>query len=739
MSQTVEIIVEPNIIEVNVSEGVAWDNINNKPAVIAAGSTIQEALEQIGLENVNAEITSLQEVTTILNEDVTDIKAEQITQNDAIELRATTEYVNDEIGSVVEYVNQGDKTNADAITVENQRAITSEQNISNNLATETTNRIAGDQTNANAIIAETNRATTAEALKADKVNLPPTPSNVLEVNDILRRGNIISNIIDQYTGEPITATKATGTPTVDNIIYFQIGSEIFKRNFTVLNVAWFSASSTKTANENSTILTASFSSISSIGVVLVPKGIIFNYDTFVYPNGITILDYQRNCIISNKTQIGGAKVSGGSGANIQLIRGAEQNQRASIYVMPRGVSSDNVASAFKLFTDDFELEQEKKLLDPSYTLQYRDFGIYIEKSIGVTGAGTAMVNAKCQGNWYGIYPEIGLSIQDGNVIPLRALYHDYTIPNIKVNGAWEANKSIALGEKYIVFPGYYYECTVAGTTGTTAPSHTTGSATDGTVTWLFLQKVASGGTGFQGVIIIGSKTAIPIKNMVDLALQLENHSAVANGKALHFLNNSRTSVGYFECQLNTSDFYFKRMLAGVLQGGNIRFGGNLIRSSFLQINDLALISKEITKTSLATTMSVGMLNTIVFNDASATNFTGFTDGLPAQTLTLRFSNANTTLKYGVNFVLSSGSDYTPYANEVLTFYSTNGVSWYQKNGCKTIIDTTSTAYTKSSLNTAYPNAKVGVTIVQDSGGFTFIKKDNSSTGNWSKIASSQLA
>lgn len=60
MSQTVEIIVEPNTTEVNVSEGVAWDNINNKPAVIAAGDTIQEALEQIGLENVNAEINSLQ-------------------------------------------------------------------------------------------------------------------------------------------------------------------------------------------------------------------------------------------------------------------------------------------------------------------------------------------------------------------------------------------------------------------------------------------------------------------------------------------------------------------------------------------------------------------------------------------------------------------------------------------------------------------------------------------------------
>ena len=44
-----------------------------------------------------------------------------------------------------------------------------------------------------------------------------------------RKDDVIYGILDQYTGEEITLSKVTGTPTVDNIIYFQLGSEYFKR------------------------------------------------------------------------------------------------------------------------------------------------------------------------------------------------------------------------------------------------------------------------------------------------------------------------------------------------------------------------------------------------------------------------------------------------------------------------------------------------------------------------------
>lgn len=62
-------------------------------------------------------------------------------------------------------------------------------------------------------------------------------------------------------------------------------------------------------------------------------------------------------------------------------------------------------------------------------------------------------------------------------------------PECMVSGrkatAWAATTAIALGNTRAA-GGNVYTCTVAGTTGTVAPSHTSGSATDGTVTWAYL-------------------------------------------------------------------------------------------------------------------------------------------------------------------------------------------------------------------------------------------------------------
>ena len=57
-----------------------------------------------------------------------------------------------------------------------------------------------------------------------------------------RKGDVLYGILDQYTGEEMTLSKIIVTPTVDNIIYFQLGSEYFKRdNINTLTVHNFGA------------------------------------------------------------------------------------------------------------------------------------------------------------------------------------------------------------------------------------------------------------------------------------------------------------------------------------------------------------------------------------------------------------------------------------------------------------------------------------------------------------------
>lgn len=70
-----------------------------------------------------------------------------------------------------------------------------------------------------------------------------------------RNGDVLYGILDQYTGEQITLSKVTGTPTVDGIIYFQLGSEYFKRNdITKYNAEWWGLSTTNTSANNTIAL-----------------------------------------------------------------------------------------------------------------------------------------------------------------------------------------------------------------------------------------------------------------------------------------------------------------------------------------------------------------------------------------------------------------------------------------------------------------------------------------------------
>lgn len=76
--------------------------------------------------------------------------------------------------------------------------------------------------------------------------LNPKITNYIKSNESLtlarRKDDVLYGILDQYTGEEITLYKITGTPTVDNIIYFQLGSEYFKRSYSeLINVKWFGA------------------------------------------------------------------------------------------------------------------------------------------------------------------------------------------------------------------------------------------------------------------------------------------------------------------------------------------------------------------------------------------------------------------------------------------------------------------------------------------------------------------
>jgi len=60
------------------------------------------------------------------------------------------------------------------------------------------------------------------------------------------------------------------------------------------------------------------------------------------------------------------------------------------------------------------------------------------------------------------------------------------------------------------------------------------------------------------------------------------------------------------------------------------------------------------------------------------------------------------------------------------------------SGLYGVNDATSTVYNRGSLNSTYPNAGLGFTVIQDATGFVYIKRDNVN-GKWTKIAGVDVA
>jgi hypothetical protein len=103
-----------------------------------------------------------------------------------------------------------------------------------------------------------------------------------------RKDDVLYGILDQYTGENITLSKVTGTPTVDGIIYFQIGSEYFKRNYTQINVKWFGAKGDGVNDDTTAIQNAVNACYEKFDTCYLPNGTYKTTDTILITKGITL-------------------------------------------------------------------------------------------------------------------------------------------------------------------------------------------------------------------------------------------------------------------------------------------------------------------------------------------------------------------------------------------------------------------------------------------------------------------
>ncbi|AYL94567.1 glycosyl hydrolase family 28-related protein [Mucilaginibacter celer] len=125
-------------------------------------------------------------------------------------------------------------------------------------------------------------------------------------------------------------------------------------------------------------------------------------------------------------------------------------------------------------------------------------------------------------------------------------------------------------------------------------------------------------------------------------------------------------------------------------------------------------------------------------NTSALNMPTISGSLIGQELELIFDGFTTIVHGTGNITLASGANFKPAAGQIVRFIKGN-TTWLEVGGASctptalAITNTTTSALSKSSLNSSYPAAIVGTKVVCASitgGGIVYEKVDNSSTGNW---------
>jgi hypothetical protein len=99
-----------------------------------------------------------------------------------------------------------------------------------------------------------------------------------------RKGDVLFGILDQYIGEEIVLSKIDYVPFVDGIIYFQLGTEFFKRQYEVIDSRWFGFVSDLVLDKNNNYVSGTDNSEKFINLLAHSGNIKFSKGNYFFNN-----------------------------------------------------------------------------------------------------------------------------------------------------------------------------------------------------------------------------------------------------------------------------------------------------------------------------------------------------------------------------------------------------------------------------------------------------------------------
>jgi len=408
--------------------------------------------------------------------------------------------------------------------------------------------------------------------------------------------------------------------------------------------------------------------------IYIPSGVMYDRESIADNKLDDVIIFDGNSGSFSYGTSTTIELPSGLGDSHITMRGFKNAKNAALYIMPKGKYPNTPYpggqySALKIGMDDIESTIAEGQLD------YRDGGFYANDG-GYNGTGVYRINSKNQGNFAGAWQPIEFTF-------LNNTYKAMTIANLQpqnfnvpvdhngglfysMSGAdlcyWYSGRPTTTGE-IIVNEYSYYRATTTGTTGATRPVHTSSIQTDGGVSWSFLENMAPSNNNnlrYRPRVIFGDYgDDVPTHNYRKVIAEFAEDVLFQPLTNIVFSNSSFDHSGSLITRLNTSS-------------PGLRFHADddhyaVLSSLQFKPVGIPFVNSIASKIDGATTQDVSGSNVISFNDTSATNFTGFLNGIGGQEIIANFNTANTTLVDSVNFKLG-GSNFKPIAGSSYKFY-----------------------------------------------------------------------
>jgi hypothetical protein len=234
---------------------------------------------------------------------------------------------------------------------------------------------------------------------------------------------------------------------------------------------------------------------------------------------------------------------------------------------------------------------------------------------------------------------------------------------------WAAGQAISGAGVYRLYNAQHYVSTGAGTTGATPPTHTTGTVTDGAVSWTWIDSGDRSVFNFRqdGRVLLGIGTyGVTWRHKVsdvDPAGTFEWEGEATGASKLAQMKLIPTgAAGAVSPQpfLRAEDGVGLRIMASDSSTDIARFSD----TGGLVTKETGSIFTENAAT--GTTPSVAGVGTLLVNNGGATNITALSGASDGQIVHLVFQNANSTMVSSATLLMAGSANVTPSAWSVIT-------------------------------------------------------------------------